>query len=82
MPVFLYALSTCFHCKRTKEFLRENNIPFDFVDVDLAKGETRERLAREVEELTGGRRFPVIKIGEECIVGFQEEKLRELLIKK
>ena len=33
--VKLYALSTCIHCKKTKEFLTDSGISFDYLFVDL-----------------------------------------------
>lgn len=79
MSVFLYALSTCFHCKRTKKWLEENNIAYDFVDVDLAEEEEKRRLVKEVKEMTGSSQFPVIRKGDRHIVGFNEEKIKDLL---
>ncbi|MBS4007921.1 MAG: glutaredoxin family protein [Clostridium sp.] len=79
MKPFLYALSTCFHCQRTKKWLAERNIAYDYADVDLATGEERQRLAKEVLDLTGTSQFPVVKIGDKHVVGFNEERLKELL---
>ena len=36
--VFLYALSTCGHCRNTKKLLDSHNVQYDFVDVDLLPG--------------------------------------------
>ena len=33
--VTVYALSTCVWCKMTKQFLKDNNVAFEFVEVDL-----------------------------------------------
>jgi len=35
--VVMYAISTCGWCKRTKNFLRDNNIEYEYVDIDLCK---------------------------------------------
>lgn len=79
MKPFLYALSTCFHCQRTKKWLTEHNVTFDYVDVDLTTGEERQKLAKEVLTLTGASQFPVVKMGDKHVVGFNEERLKELL---
>lgn len=79
MPVFLYALSTCYHCRRTKKWLEDNKVPYDFVDVDLASDEEKQRLVEEVRNLTGASQFPVIIKGNRHVVGFNEERIRELL---
>jgi glutaredoxin-like protein NrdH len=82
MKPFLYALSTCFHCQRAKKWLDENNVDYDFVDVDLAEGDERTKLVNEVQSMTGASQFPVIKVGDKHVVGFNEEKLKNLLEKK
>ena len=79
MKVFLYALSTCYHCQRTKKWLNEHQVDYDCVDVDLAEGEEKKRLVQEVKELTGTTQFPVFKVGEQFAVGFNEELFKEML---
>ncbi|MBD3172715.1 glutaredoxin family protein, partial [Candidatus Bathyarchaeota archaeon] len=32
--VFLYTLSTCGWCKKTKELLKEKDIAYEFIDLD------------------------------------------------
>jgi glutaredoxin-like protein NrdH len=75
----LYTLSTCSHCNRTKRFFRENDIDMEFTDVDLLKGEERERVMEEVRKLNPDCSFPTICINEVIVVGFNEEKLRKAL---
>jgi glutaredoxin-like protein NrdH len=63
----------------TKEFLSGNNVDFEYVDVDLLTGEKRTEVLREVYQLTGGYSFPVIVIGDTVIVGFNKERLQQVL---
>jgi glutaredoxin len=79
MKPFLYALSTCFHCQRAKKWLTEHNVDYDYVDVDQAEGEKQKELVREVNELTGASQFPVVRLGDKHVVGFNEERLKDLL---
>lgn len=79
MKPFLYALSTCFHCQRAKKWLDENNVDYNFVYVDLAEGDERSKLVNEVQSMTGASQFPVLKVGEKHVVGFNEDKLKDLL---
>ena len=74
----LYTLSTCIHCRATKRFLKEHGIEYDCVDVDTLNGRERDKAREEVMKISGGR-FPTIVIGKKVIVGFQEDKLREVL---
>ncbi|WP_438318268.1 glutaredoxin family protein [Candidatus Caldatribacterium sp. SIUC1] len=80
-PVMLYALSTCPFCKMAKRFFESRNIPYNFVDVDLLPEEEKEKTVAEVQRISGRRAFPVIVIGEEVIVGYDELRIREALEK-
>lgn len=77
--VKLYALSTCSHCKRTKQFFQECKIVVDIVDVDLMTGKEREDIIEEVKRYNPRCSFPTILIGDRVIVGFNEPELREAL---
>ncbi len=77
--VKLYTLSTCIHCKRLKDFLKGRNVKFDFVDVDLLKGDERTAMIEELKKFNPNCTFPTTRVGEEVIVGFDEEKLRKAL---
>lgn len=63
----------------TKEFLKDNYVDFEYVDVDLLTGETRKDVLREIYRLTGGYSFPIIVIGENVIVGFHKDRLEKEL---
>jgi len=79
VKVKAYTLSTCPHCRMTKQFLTDNNVEFEYVDVDLLTGEKRTEVLREVYRLTGGYSFPVITVGDAVIVGFNRERLQQVL---
>ncbi len=76
--VFLYALSTCIHCKNTKKFLDDNKIDYDFVYVDKLSGDEREKAIEEVKKHNPRASFPTIVIdGEKIIVGLKEDEILE-----
>jgi glutaredoxin-like protein NrdH len=79
MTVQLYALSTCPHCMKTKQFLNQQGIAYDLVDVDLAEAEIADRVLAEVQQLTGQQSFPVIRINDKVILGFHPEQIMETL---
>lgn len=58
----------------TKDFLKANNIPFSDFDVS-ADVEKR----KEMVEKSGQMGVPVIFVDNEMIIGFDEDRLRELL---
>jgi glutaredoxin len=79
VPVFVYALSTCPWCRRTKQFFIDNDVPFDFVDVDLLPEDEELRVSAEAREVSGSRSYPIVKIGDEVIVGYNPGRYSTLL---
>ena len=77
--VKMYTLSTCSHCKAAKQWMADHGIEYDFVDVDLLQGEERKDMIREVRQHNPNTTFPTILIGDEVIVGVEEEKLKAAL---
>jgi glutaredoxin len=77
--VFMYALSTCGWCRKTKALLKELNVDFDFIDVDLCEGEERRRVREELGNVNPRRSFPTLVIDGDVIVGFDPEKIRGAL---
>lgn len=78
--VMLYALSTCIWCKRTKQFLDENRVVYDYVYVDALDRETKKQVLAEVRRWNKHESFPTVVIdGEKVVVGFDESRLREAL---
>lgn len=72
--VVVYGTPTCPFCIRLKQYLKDNNIVFE--DVDL--GKYPEKVAEMVEK-SGQMGVPVIDIDGEIIVGFDREKISSLL---
>ncbi len=72
--VIIYSTPTCHFCHLAKDFFGENEVPFTEYNVasDLEK-------RKEMVDKSGQMGVPVIDVGGEVIVGFDEEKLKELL---
>jgi glutaredoxin len=77
--VFIYTLSTCGHCKRTKKFLEDNHVDYDYLDVDLRQGEERTAAIEDVKKHNPRCTFPTILIDGTVIVGFKEDEIKEAL---
>ena len=75
--VRLFTISTCFHCKTLKKLLEDNNIDFEFTDVDLMPKEERESFIAAIIKYNEKKTFPVIFIGNKAIIGFQEERIKQ-----
>jgi len=78
--VFVYALSTCVWCKLTKEYLKENNIEFDYVDVDLADEEDKQKIRDTITKKGGMLSYPTTIVDDDVLItGFRKDKLKEAL---
>jgi len=77
--VFMYALSTCAWCKRTKQFLKDNDVDHEYVDVDLATGEERKKIERDLASRECYV-YPTLLIdGRRLIKGFKVDEINEAL---
>ena len=72
--VTIYSTPTCHFCQAAKEFFKENGVEFTEHDVS-SDSEKRS----EMVERSGQMGVPVIFVGSEMIIGFDESKLRSLL---
>jgi glutaredoxin len=77
--ITLYALSTCIWCKKTKELLTSLGVSFNYVYVDLLKGEDRANAIEEIKRYNPSTSFPTLVIGDKAIVGYKEKEIREAL---
>ncbi len=78
--VQLFALSTCIWCKKTKAFLADKNVGYEYIDVDLLEGAEREKALDELKKFNPRCSFPSLVINHNaCIVGYDEEKMTEAL---
>jgi glutaredoxin len=78
--IALYTLSTCIWCKKTKVLLHDLGIGYDYVDVDLLEGGDKQKTLEEMKRWNPDYSFPSLVVnGEKCIVGFDEQKIREAI---
>jgi glutaredoxin-like protein NrdH len=77
--VKVYSLSTCSHCKDTKEFLNQCGIEYDCVEVDKLAPEPRQKFLEEIKRLNPQCSFPTLVVGDNVIVGFKKEGIKEVL---
>ncbi len=72
--VKVYSTPTCPYCHQEKEFLKENKIGFE--DINVAAD---EKAAKEMIEKSGQMGVPVTEINGTIIVGFDKEKIKKAL---
>ena len=74
MGVKVYSTPTCPYCRMAKDFLKQNKIPFEDIDVSVDK-----KLVNEMFERSGQLGVPVIDVNGKVIVGFDREALSKEL---
>jgi len=72
--VTIYSTPVCHFCQTAKEFFTENNVKYEEFDV-AADADKRQ----EMIDMTGQMGVPVIRIGDDVVIGFDEDKVKELL---
>jgi len=78
--VFMYAISTCVWCKRTKQFLKNNSVEFEYVDVDLCNDEDQEKIEKEIIERGGRLSYPTLVVDDKTLItGYKPDKITEAL---
>ncbi len=74
MTVTVYSTPTCPYCKLVKKFLAEHKVKFTDIDVS-ADSDAADRMIKK----TGQMGVPVIEIGDEILIGYDEKKLKKAL---
>jgi len=77
MKIKVYSTPSCPYCHLTKEFLKENNIEFE--DVDVSKDEAA---LIEMINKSGQMGVPVIDIDGEIIIGFNRAEIERIIKEK
>ncbi len=72
--IVVYGTPTCPYCSRAKEYFAQKNIEIEYVDVSADKAKVEEMV-----EKSGQMGVPVIEIDSKIIVGFDTDKIEELL---
>ncbi len=72
--VKIYSTPTCPYCVTLKNFLKEKGI--EFSDIDVSQD---EKALKEMVEKSGQMGVPVADIDGQIVVGFDREKVCELL---
>ncbi len=72
--VTIYTTNTCHYCNMAKEFFKTNNVSYKEYNVgtDMAR-------RQEMIDMTHQLGVPVIVVGDTAMVGFQEDRVAELL---
>lgn len=79
--VRVYTLSTCGWCRKMKRLLQSMDVEYEFVDIDLLEGRAKEAAREDLKKVNPAGSCPTLVVdrGEESIIGFQEDRVREAL---
>jgi glutaredoxin len=72
-PVTMYATDWCPYCRKAREFLARNGVPY--VELDIEKSAA----AKAEYHRLGARGVPVIVVGAQRMNGFSEARLAQML---
>ena len=72
--VKVYSTSSCPYCHRAKDYLKENNVQFEDIDVGADPDAGKEMIDK-----SGQMGVPVIDIDGQIIVGFDKEAIEKAL---
>jgi len=75
--VKIFTTPSCPWCHKTKEWLKEHKIKYEEKNV-----QEDEKARNEMIEKSGQMGVPVVEIGDQIIVGFDEDTLGKALLKK
>lgn len=70
----IYSTPTCHFCHMAKDWLAQKGIPY--VDYNVAQDMEKRK---EMVEITGQLGVPVIKIGNDVMIGFNPDHMAKLL---
>jgi glutaredoxin-like protein NrdH len=78
--VTVFALSTCVWCKLTKQFLSDNGVAYEFVDVDLLDDNDKSKVHETIMSKGGGLSYPTTIVDDKTVItGFRKDQLKEVL---
>jgi glutaredoxin len=78
--VIVFALSTCAWCKLVKQFLKNNEVEYSYIDIDLSKEEEKEEIRQMIRDRGGPLSFPTTIIDDKILItGFKKDKIKEAL---
>ena len=74
MKITVYSTPTCSYCHQLKQYLKQNTVSFE--DIDVSRDAAQ---AAEMVRLTGQRGVPVTVAGDQVIVGFDRPRIDQLI---
>jgi glutaredoxin-like protein NrdH len=78
--VLMYAISTCAWCKAAKQFLKDRNVKYEYIDVDLCDRKVKDEIIDDILKRGGAVSYPTIIIDDKILItGFRKDEIMEAL---
>lgn len=78
--ILMYSLSTCVWCKMTKQFLKDNNVEYEYVDVDMCNETDKTEIKDDILKRGVSLNYPTLIIDDRILIsGFRKQELKEAL---
>jgi glutaredoxin-like protein NrdH len=78
--VTLYALSTCVWCRMTKQYLKDNDVEYEFLDVDLLDEGEKSKVHQTILDKGGNLSYPTTIVDDKTVItGYRKDQLKEAL---
>lgn len=72
--ITIYSTPTCVYCKTLKEYFKSKDIKFEEIDVSQNEKELEKMVA-----ISGQMGVPVVDIEGDVVIGFDRERIDEIL---
>ena len=64
----------------TKQFLKDNNVSYEFVDVDLTDEDDRAAIREDIQKKGGALSYPTTIVDNKTVImGFRKDLLKEAI---
>jgi len=78
--VTLYALSTCVWCRMTKQYLKDNEVEYEYIDVDLLDEAEKSKVHQTILDKGGNLSYPTTIVDDKTVItGYRKDQLKEVL---
>lgn len=78
-PIWLYSLSTCSMCKELKQILDKKKVVYESIDVDRLGKKEQTEILEILKSYSPKLSFPTLITGDDVIVGYNKEKIAEII---
>jgi len=79
--VTIVTLSTCMWCKKCKRYLQDNDMKYQYVDVDKIPAEDKSKILNYLKDSYQSRiSYPFLICDNGHVIGYDPEKYKELMM--